>query len=352
MNCPRCGNFVKEGQNTCTNCGLIFISSSNNKGEKELDNSVNNQEIPQSTYEEVTPKEEIQSSQIITSEGNINNSDNNMSGAPMDLLGYYVGKNYNKIKKRKWSWNTLVFGFVYTLYRRMFLISLLWLGIDIASVIIMKEYSVVVIVLLNIIMSFLINYIYLAMGNNKVDNIKRKYWGHSIDELIYRVSKIGGTSGLPVFFFGLGIVASFIIAVFLYAAYYPQYYVDKLYFRSPSDFKDFHTAENKTTAQYVDNVNYCGIVASKEEGYSSIDDYIDKKVGAYKDNDNLTISKVKRSGKEWTLVDLKYTDTSRSYYYIIQDSDSIYSYEFNIYNGFGKKCENYYKFFKYSMKIR
>jgi hypothetical protein len=215
----------------------------------------------------------------------------------------------------------------------------------------MKEYSVFVIVALNIVMSFLVNYIYLALANSKVDNVKRKYWGHSIDELIYRCSKKGGTSGLAVFFCGFSGIVLTIVLLLLYMAYYPQYYVGSLYFRVPSDFEDFSSSDSDSSSfQFADNINYCNIVATKQSNYDSIDDYIEEKT--VNQGQSTNISTVTIWGREWTLIDVKFTDTSYSYYYVTDKDGDIYSYEFNTYYGLGKQCDSYYKYVKNSMYIK
>jgi hypothetical protein len=359
MNCPRCGNNILPTENSCSKCGLIFINSTSS-GDVNTNSGINTNNNG-SNYQDDIVNVTVSNESVINDNPNnvVNNNGINLrieqnsvtQGETVNLEGYFVGKNYDKIKKRRWSWNTLVFGFLYTLYRKMILISLIWIGVDIASVVIMGKYSIFVIVGLNIIMSFLVNYIYLALTDSKIDNIKRKFWGHSIDELIYRCSKKGGTSGLPLFFCGFAGVVACIVGLFLYMAFYPQYYVDSLYFRVPSDFEGFSSnGESRSSFQYADNINYCNIVASKEEDYDSIDSYIkDKTVNQGK---SLNISTVNIWGREWNLVDIVFNDISRSYYYVTEKDNVIYSYEFNIYNGFGKKCDSYYNYVKNSMSIR
>lgn len=330
MNCPRCGSAILQGQNKCNNCGLIFINTSTDRPQTNSNNNISiaNGVQTQNNSEQVKTQEE-----------------------PINLEGYYTGKNYDKLKNRKWSWNTFIFGFIYTLYRKLILISLIWIAVDIASIVIMGKYSIAVIGILNVVMSLLFHYIYFAIANNKIDGVKRKYWGHNVDEIIYRVSKKGGTSGLAIFFLGFSVVATIIVSILLYIVYYPQYYVDKMFFRVPSDFESFSSgSDNRSSFVYSDNVNYCTIVASKVEGYDSVDDYIDDKIngkGEYLDR-----SKTSILGRDWEFIDITFSNTSKSYYYITEENGIVYDYEFNIYNDFGKKCQDYYEYVKYSMTIR
>lgn len=337
MNCPRCGNNILPNENSCSKCGLIFINSNNN-----LNPNLNNNNI--NKINNIN-----QNSNTIINEPNNQPPINN---EPINLEGYYIGKNYNKIKKNKISWNTLIFGFLYTLYRKLILISLIWIAVDIASIYIMGKYSIFVIIGLNIVMSFLFNFIYLALTDNKVNNIKRKYWGHSIDELIYRCSQKGGTSTLPLFFFGFGFVVSCIVAFLLYLAFYPQYYVDKLYYRIPSDFDNVANEDDSYSLyQYSNNVNFCSIEAKVNNDYESIDQYVESKTENYAE-ENIKISKENILGREWTLIDAASSQESKIYYYVTEKDGILYSYEYNIYQGFGGECDKYYNYVKYSMTVR
>lgn len=345
MNCPRCGNNILQGENKCSKCGLIFINSDINQ--ESIIQNINNDDTTTNSNTNnnqnnlTTPPDNIQT-----------NQQNFPQGEPINLEGYYVGKNYIKIKKRKISWNTLIFGFLYTLYRKSILLSLIWIAIDIASIYIMGKYSIFIIIGLNIVMSFLYNYIYLSIADTKVNNIKRKYWGHSIDELIYRCSQKGGTSGLPLFFFGFACVVSCIVAFLIYLAFYPQYYVDKLYYRVPSDFEVVTTdKESFASYQYSDNINFCGIESKIISNYDSIEKYIEDQTINYNEED-IKISQKNILGKEWTYVIIDPNNNTKNYYSITQKGDKIYSYEYKIYNDFGKKCGEYYNYIKYSMTVR
>ena len=333
MNCPRCKNVIADGSSKCDNCGLIFINSNEQ-------NNVSTENVVNSTTEQTFNQESVSPTD------NTNVNQDNM----VNLEGYFVGKNYDKLKKRKWSFNTLLFGFAYTLYRKLILLSLIWIAIDVASVVIMGKYSIFVILGLNVIMSLLFHYIYFALSNNKIDNVKRKYWGHNIDEIIYRTSKKGGTSGLGIFFLGFSGVVACIVGILLYVVYYPQYYVDKLYFRVPSSFEKYSSdTEGKTSFVYSDNVNYCSIIASKEADYSSASEYIDKRVA---NEENVKKEEKSIFGNNWNVVTVEHSDNSKVYYYVIEKGGVVYNYEFNIYNAFGQKCEKYHDYVKYSMTVR
>lgn len=348
MNCPRCKNVIAEGASKCDNCGLIIINSNNQNVTPNENVAVSNPNIAPTESVTINNQNNIPAEQVVTQDNNEQNDVN--SNNVVNLEGYFVGKNYDKLKKRKWSFNTLLFGFAYTLYRKLILLSLIWIAIDVASVLIMGKYSIFVIVGLNVVMSFLFHYIYFALGNNKIDNVKRKYWGHSIDEIIYRTSKKGGTSGLAIFFLGFSVVVACIVGILLYVVYYPQYYVDKLYYRVPSDFESYSSdTDGRMSYVYSDNVNYCSIVVSKESEYSSASEYIDKRTA---NEENVEKEKVSIFGKDWDVITINRSDNSKVYYHVIEKGGVVYNYEFNIYNGFGQKCEKYYNYVKYSMTVR
>ena len=82
MNCPKCGNFVNAGEKFCGKCGCV-MEPGNQPASVE-------------------------------------------TGNDEELLRAYVGKNYDKIVKSPISICSLLFGLFYVLYRKMWLLGVMW----------------------------------------------------------------------------------------------------------------------------------------------------------------------------------------------------------------------------------
>ena len=109
-----------------------------------------------------------------------------------------MGKNAEKLKDGGISGYTLLFGPIYILYRKMWLLGLISAGIIILANIFLKSYSLIVLLVISIILSFKFKDLYLNYVKEKVNKIKRENTDKSKEELMIICSKKGGTSLLPV----------------------------------------------------------------------------------------------------------------------------------------------------------
>lgn len=161
-----------------------------------------------------------QNQEEIINEISENNSPNYNQVNGEELIKAYIGKNADQLKKG-FSWNTIIFGFFYTLYRKMWLVGFCWLliivGIKTMPVLLdinlpsmtqlfknfdWYEWWQITLVLLpyviNIIMAFLFKKIYLRSVIKKVKCIKNENNGKTADELTKICNQKGGTTTLPV----------------------------------------------------------------------------------------------------------------------------------------------------------
>lgn len=163
----------------------------------------------------------MESENKIISEVNLNNLSNYNHVNDEKLINTYIGKNADKLKKG-FSLNTLIFGFFYILYRKMWLLGFVWIFISfvISFVVELLSLSAVVTLVLelivNLIMAFIFKKAYLKKVIEKVEQIKVRNIGKSNEELIRLCAKKGGTTiiGVAVSIVILYVVP-FLISVFL-----------------------------------------------------------------------------------------------------------------------------------------
>lgn len=110
----------------------------------------------------------------------------------------YIGNNYMGIKDSKLSFSSLLFGPIYSLYRKLYLIGVVWLFIIVLLLLNFSVYVVLFINLfLNIIMFFIFNSLYLKFVNKKIGKIVDKHTNYTFEELKRICAKSGRTS--PIF---------------------------------------------------------------------------------------------------------------------------------------------------------
>ncbi len=160
MNCPYCGENVTVNQVFCPKCGNRLIDH------------------------------------VITTDYQI--SDNS------ELL-MYIDKNANKIMKRTFSIPSFFLGMYYYLYRKMYLLGLLFLliaiGFTIGSYFIPDNMSIYFFIgystlmfILNIVVSITFNRLYVNHANRKINSIKKRNPKITKFELEERIRYSGGTN--------------------------------------------------------------------------------------------------------------------------------------------------------------
>ena len=115
-----------------------------------------------------------------------------------ELLEDYVGKNYEKISKRKFNLSALFLGSLYLFYRKMtllgILVSILSIVLYIIGLLINPILIFILSLVLSLILCFMFNKLYIDNAKKSIDKIKKKYTNKSISEIKEICKKNGGTS--------------------------------------------------------------------------------------------------------------------------------------------------------------
>lgn len=111
------------------------------------------------------------------------------------MISSYIGKNYEKLKNKHFSLSSLFFGWEYLAFRKFYSLLLIYIIPTTILTIVLgaKEYLIIGIIL-NIILAFIFNKLYLNDVKKKVNKIKDSNPKASEDELVKICSKKGGRS--------------------------------------------------------------------------------------------------------------------------------------------------------------
>lgn len=137
---------------------------------------------------------------------NFENKINSLSSEEK-VLANYVGINYFKIKYNDFSVPAFFFSFIYMIYRKIYVASLLWMIIIIIGIFLPLKIIMGLSILLMIIFGFTFNKIYINYAKEKVNKIKINHPNISDDEMIKLCKANGGTS------IGAAIIAVIVISV-------------------------------------------------------------------------------------------------------------------------------------------
>lgn len=132
-------------------------------------------------------------------ESTVNETTQGLSVKDYEILKMvYIGNNYVGIEESKLSFSSLLFGPIYALYRKIYLVGIVWLSIIALLLLNFSVYVVLFINLfLNIMMFFIFNSLYLKIIDKKISKIVDKHPNYTLEELKRICAKNGRTS--PVF---------------------------------------------------------------------------------------------------------------------------------------------------------
>lgn len=128
------------------------------------------------------------------------------------LIRAYVGKNYDKINAKKFSFPSLFFNYIYALYRKYFIIFIIILLISSVFANISETIYYLIYFVSSIVLGINFNKWYIKYATNQVNKIKNDNPNMSEDQLINLCSKKGGTS-VGMIFIGIIIIGIIIICV-------------------------------------------------------------------------------------------------------------------------------------------
>lgn len=114
------------------------------------------------------------------------------------LVSSYVGKKYEKLKNKHFSFLSLFFGWEYLAYRKFYSLLLIYIIPTTILTLVLgtKEYLIVEFII-NIILALVFNKLYLNDAVKKVNKIKDSNPNANELELINKCSKKGGGSFIP-----------------------------------------------------------------------------------------------------------------------------------------------------------
>ena len=142
---------------------------------------------------------------------------NNASTDDEELLRIFVGKNYDKLKYQKFNLCMFFFGICYTLYRKMWLLSLIMYGISMAVNIILPELSFIAMLGVNIYLAIKWKDIYIKHCRDKIEELKQTNPNLNKEQFIALLAKKGGTTIVPVIVFVVLYILLFGLIVLFWA---------------------------------------------------------------------------------------------------------------------------------------
>lgn len=319
--CPNCGSNLKEGDKFCRKCGT---------------------------------KIELRDNNLKTLIKNISISDD-------DLINAYIGKNADKLKNGTFSANTFFFGSLYVLYRKMWLLGIGWLAVNLIVGAFLEPISNIVSIVLGVVLGLKFKNLYLKHVIEEVNKIKIENSNASREELMMICANKGGTSVLGVI---LPIIAIFVLSFFAtLTSHDMDVDIDikddndntntilkeegtlmNLSYKIPNVFDD--RLESYSSASYTQkdsNSDKCKFITKILSSRLETDakSYLERNV--YNDKtelyDNIVIKNV--NGNNWY-----YTETNENniinYYYATIDGMFLYSVNFRVLSDTNGTCKKAY----------
>lgn len=177
MICPNCHANINEEDVFCKMCGTRIVSQNTNQQTPNM-TSNNYQNDQQLFYNQVNVKENQQ----------INDD---------ELIDAYIGKKADKIRQGGFSVATFNFGilgagWVYALYRKMWLFGFCWLGLNsLISLIPIKGIGILNFIIM-VLVSIKFKELYLAYVKKEVQVIKKNNPGKTKEQLLDICKHRGG----------------------------------------------------------------------------------------------------------------------------------------------------------------
>ncbi len=329
-NCPNCGSKINQGDIFCKVCGSKLPQEENNQfnnGQTNL-NFNNNQQ-----------------STVINQ---VNNTDDG-------LVRAYIGKNADKLLKGNFSFCVFLFGAIYVLYRKMWLLGIIWIVINVISMMFLPTYSWIISFVINIFLMFQFKKIYIKHVHEEVAKIESENPGKSREELGSICSKKGGTTLIPIF---LVILFYVVILYFLISAIMnvSDTSIGNLNVSIPKIFKlsDYSNNNLKMYDAHADDYSYsCNLtIKSSNADFLNNDakEYLEDDIYVSDKNTFSGISEKVINNNTWYYATVK-SDYGQDYYYSIMNNNIIYEVEFSINTDKDNTCSNAHKEILESLKF-
>ena len=286
-----------------------------------------------------------------------------------ELVKIFVNNKLDKYEK-KFSLETLIFGVLYVFYKKMYLFGFIWLTIIGILEIFINNYIFLVMIILNIIFSFVFNKVYLDSCVRKVDKIvskNKEKENVNINEICAKKGKSSKIS-LLIGFILLIIILSFSSfgesvsndsKIYIGDLLSNKEELHKLHYVIPSEYiyeSVFSTTDDRKSYIYDRDTdsNFISVNLHKVPDYgvfNDLSDLMDYCTYVTKDKFNINdFKKEKINGDEWYFYD--YDEDGDKIYYLIHyegHNKDNYVVEFRIRE---KKFKEDFEIFKNSLDIR
>jgi len=224
MFCSKCGAIINGNESFCGVCGnkietLQTIPQLNDQLPNNNLNQINQSQLyNQNSYQSMnSANQSYQYNQNISNNnlnqqqynmynnnsnlGQYNQYNNNLNQYQYNsynnviddevLINAYVGNNSDKLVNGGFSLCTLFFGYIYAMYRKMWILGFLWLVANVISTLFLGGIATYISFVLNIYFAIKFKDMYLKHVKEEVHLIKMNNQGKSQNELITLCSKKG-----------------------------------------------------------------------------------------------------------------------------------------------------------------
>ena len=376
-NCPNCGSNVKQGEAFCRMCGTkIPVPQTNIYANTQQPLPVNNQGA---NYQQPIINPSSQGFQQPQTNGHINNGmpQNNYINND-DLIDSYIGKNANSLKNGSFSANTFFFGFLYVLYRKMWLLGFIWFAISMVANMFLTSISGIITLAANIIISIKFKKLYLKHVEEQVKKIESENPGKTKEQLMMICSQKGGTTLIPV------IITLILYGIIFFIAFATvSDTINKARKNSQNSQHDYNNSSTNITNETgtIGNLNVT-IPSNLVEGSYSNDTYKLYRTD-YSNSDSCSLKLLtakaiyhNNDAKQYLEEDIYYSATDtysgitqksindnlwyyatvastyrQEYYYSIMNNETIYVIEFDITDDTNKTCSSSYNTVINSLKF-
>ena len=333
-NCPRCNSAIKPGEMFCKDCGF-----------RVANNQSSNQNLQQPALANINEEE---------------------------LVNIFIGKNVNSLKKKGFSLNAFIFGFIYVLYRKMWILGLAWFGVMVFANIFLFPISIIIAIFIRIIMGVTFKDIYIKHVYEQVTKIKLENKDMSIEYISEKCKKRGGTTIVLIivavaFYTVVILFIGLLIAVILNSRFLDNISdkkaiietspksLEKLHLKVPNNLNSPNNIETEHKQEYSSyNMDYNCVLSLKTLDSK---EYNDDAKSYLKEHNYFTLGKtgaeiypVLLNNNIWYRSEIKKNNTT-NYYYAAVHNKRLYEVNFKITDDSDEICDSDFKTIIKSMRF-
>lgn len=181
--------------------------------EESINQNTNNNQVSLLNNKKITPVSPPENTISTTNNPSILLNNNIDEFHRKNLLVSFIGFKYEKFCTQKINFGALIFGEYYLFYRRMNFIGFLIL---ITRILIFIYYNPIYSFIINIILAFVFNPLYLSSAKGKIRRVERRNPNATYDELRLKLLSLGGTkSSSAILAFFLTIIFSLVTLIII-----------------------------------------------------------------------------------------------------------------------------------------